>query len=104
MSDTEPTGARGTGEEQDWRDQGGAHGEPARPEDARDEPDLSVGGEPDIGTAGAFPALANDALPKDPDVPTDVDPGDSRRNADGSETDGPEGAGAGGPGGAEQGS
>lgn len=66
MSETEPTGGRGADEQQQW-----------------DEPQ----GEPDIGTAGAFPALANDALPKDPDVPTDVDPGDPRRPADGGELD-----------------
>jgi hypothetical protein len=52
---------RGTGEEQDWRGE-----------------EEAMQGAPDIGTAGAFPALANDSLPKDPDVPTDVDPGDER--------------------------
>ncbi len=66
MSETEPQGG-GTAEER------------GRGDDVR--------GEPDIGTAGAFPALANDALPKDPDVPTDVDPGDPRRPADGGELD-----------------
>jgi hypothetical protein len=74
MSQTEP-GGRGTGEEHDRRD-----------DDPQGEPDLGTG-EPDIGTAGAFPALANDALPQDPDVPTDVDPGDPRRPADGGELD-----------------
>ncbi|MBN0041826.1 hypothetical protein JN535_16820 [Cellulosimicrobium cellulans] len=61
MSESQPEGGRGTGEEQDWRGE-----------------DEAVQGAPDIGTAGAFPALANDSLPKDPDVPTDVDPGDER--------------------------
>ncbi|MCB7136163.1 hypothetical protein [Cellulosimicrobium marinum] len=80
MADTEPTGGRGTGEEQDWHEQSGPRGASARPEDAGDErtdavetEDRDPEGAPDIGTAGAFPALANDALAKDPDVPTDVD-------------------------------
>ena len=33
---------------------------------------------PDSATARARPAPANDSLPKDPEVPTDVDPGDER--------------------------
>lgn len=61
MTASQPQDRRGTGDEQDRRDVQ----EPVR-------------GEPDIGTAGAFPALANDSLPKDPEVPTDVDPGDER--------------------------
>lgn len=66
---TAPHEDRGTGEEQDWTDEAGRQA----PEQA--------GGEPDIGTAGAFPALANDALPEDPDVPTQVDPGEPGRDA-----------------------
>ena len=34
--------------------------------------------DPEIGPAGACPARANDSLPQDPEVPTDVDPGDER--------------------------
>ena len=61
MSESRLEERRGTGDEQDGQ------GEEA-----------AVQGAPDVGTAGAFPALANDSLPKDPDVPTDVDPGDER--------------------------
>ncbi|WP_069386697.1 hypothetical protein [Cellulosimicrobium cellulans] len=73
---TAPHEDRGTGEEQDWPDEAGRQA----PEQA--------GGEPDIGTAGAFPALANDALPEDPDVPTKVDPGEPGRDVPDDETAG----------------
>ncbi|OLT53161.1 hypothetical protein [Cellulosimicrobium sp. CUA-896] len=75
---TTPHEDRGTGEEQDWAD---------RSDDSARETPGQATTEPDIGSAGAFPALANDALPRDPDVPTDVDPGDPRRSAVGDETD-----------------
>ena len=75
---------RGTGNEQDWRDQGGPHGEPVHPEDRQAVP----AGEPDIGTAGAFPGLANDRLPDDPDVPTEVDDPQAPTGTDGDESAG----------------
>lgn len=75
---TTPHEERGTGDEQDWAD---------RSDDGPRRSPQEAATEPDIGTAGAFPALANDTLPEDPDVPTSVDPGDPRRGAVGDETD-----------------
>lgn len=71
MSESQSAGQRGTGEEQDWRGE-----------------EEAMQGAPDIAAAGAFPALANESLSEDPNVPTDVDPeGDW---VDGSDADEPD--------------